>query len=563
MLAPNQTIETTWGTKSKVYLESKGYQYTGIGTPIVIKAEDLTEQATFTVSYICDNEGCEEEFPIAVRSMYRMINKHGTVYCKKCSYERISLNKIKKHKELHSSYDEVELYKKIHNGELRQFPDGFVLNMDINQAKNVVNFLIELLIDTKIISSREEAKLFLSQKNFKKYQLQGMVDHFGINKLLNLVFNNEVKQWEMNMVDDGFWQDDENVKEGFYWFMNKLVEDGTIPSLDNLPKMSYAKKLREYKISGILKRFNNSFSKLANFVDPIKFKLWFFNVPLNYYKDEKNIKEMMDWFIQKLLEDKVITDENDLPKVATRELFKKYKLDSMLTHRFKTSPFYAIDYLYPGRWNRWEYRHVPNDFWNDPNNLRESLIWFVEQIIKDGLISEVSEITSLNISKSLKKYKLATLDNKYDIPFMLSMIYGKDINYVNYSNRISEIDNTKLDSIEEKQIHDLLLKNFDSVIKPSQGDRFQFVNSKCDEMYVPDWIINNDTIVEYFGLFMDESTREYQKRYTDKAKRKIEFFNKNKDYKFIALFPEDLEDNMEGLIKKLMNHGLNCRLINS
>lgn len=39
--------------------------------------------------------------------------------------------------------------------------------------------------------------------------------------------------------------------------------------------------------------------------------------------------------------------------------------------------------------------------------------------------------------------------------------------------------------------------------------------------------------------------------YNKKTERKIDFFNSLKDYIFIAIFPQDLKNNFEGLKNKL------------
>ncbi|WP_137743243.1 hypothetical protein [Robertmurraya siralis] len=555
VMIPNQIVEVTWGSKNKKWFEEKGYLYNGIGQKFKVRAEDLMLNSSVRVEYECDKGECKNKFIKRYHDINVTLEKSNRILCKDCSYQERSQNTINKHKVNQSNYNEVELFDKILNKENNRFPDGFVQNITINQAKNIVLHLIEYLIKNNYIKNMNEAKCFLTQKNFVKFHIGSIADRFGINTLLKEVFEGSYEPWEYNMVDDGYWENYEHTKNAFYWFMNKLIEDGTIESIDNLPKISYHKKLREYQISGMVKRFNGSFSELAVFVDPDRFKKWFFNVPKNYYKNDENIKEMMNWFIGKLFEDKVVTQIDDIPLIANRNIFERYKLGSMLAHCFQLSPYNAMNFMYPNRWKRWEFKHVPNDFWNEPSNLRDALIWFIEQLIRDKIISDVSEITNHNINKLLSKYKLTTLVAKYDIPFMLTMIYGKQIKYTSYYKRISDIDDTKLDSIEEKQVHDILLRNFQRVYKPKNRNSSEFKNK--NESYLPDWIINDELIVEYFGLYLEKPETDYMKNYKKKTHRKIKYYNKLKKYNFVPLFPDDLHNNYKGLKSKFKEININ------
>jgi predicted nuclease of restriction endonuclease-like RecB superfamily len=100
-------------------------------------------------------------------------------------------------------------------------------------------------------------------------------------------------------------------------------------------------------------------------------------------------------------------------------------------------------------------------------------------------------------------------------------------------------DGQLCDSKEELAIHNFLVQTIVSakVIRESQ----RFVNNRYDEVYIPDWVIyQNDGkfIIEYFGLY---GANRY-KTYTEKAHRKIEFFQQLKDYEFIPIMPDDFRE---------------------
>lgn len=106
----------------------------------------------------------------------------------------------------------------------------------------------------------------------------------------------------------------------------------------------------------------------------------------------------------------------------------------------------------------------------------------------------------------------------------------------------------EFDSDKEMYIHQLLTDNFKSVIyNQKHNDR----TIKLDEM-IPDWFIMNEKgvwVVEYFGLYEE---RQYGKssrvtNYIDKTKRKIERYKEMEGYRFIFLYPNDVDDNFKGV----------------
>lgn len=59
MLKENQVIETKWNSTTKKYYEEKGYEYTGMFTPLIVRVEDLPVHSHSKVIVICDYCGKE------------------------------------------------------------------------------------------------------------------------------------------------------------------------------------------------------------------------------------------------------------------------------------------------------------------------------------------------------------------------------------------------------------------------------------------------------------------------------------------------------------------------
>jgi hypothetical protein len=67
-----------------------------------------------------------------------------------------------------------------------------------------------------------------------------------------------------------------------------------------------------------------------------------------------------------------------------------------------------------------------------------------------------------------------------------------------------------------------------------------------------DWLINDEIVVEYFGMPEKE---EYQERMLEKIE-----LCQDHDIKLIALFPEDLKRNYEGLVQKFKDFGIDIKI---
>lgn len=77
-------VEITWNSKTKQYYIDKGYIFTKIKDPFIVKIEDLTKKSTYTVEVECDNINCNKTSKIPYH-MYSNNNYDNKYYCKRCS----------------------------------------------------------------------------------------------------------------------------------------------------------------------------------------------------------------------------------------------------------------------------------------------------------------------------------------------------------------------------------------------------------------------------------------------------------------------------------------------
>ncbi|MEW5569588.1 hypothetical protein [Rossellomorea marisflavi] len=545
-IVEDQLVEVKWATRNKKWYIARGYEYKGIGHAFMVKVIDLQRLSNNKIKCKCDDDQCGSLFETTVRKYYERLDIGIGCYCGQCRYRQKADFKKEKLKSLNWDYEKV--FNDLLKGEINKLPEGFVSYMDRTTAVKLLKLQIENLIKNSVIFE-EDLPTNLTQELLEEYKMSTIINKFGLTSLLNDLYKSKLMPWEIGMVEDGYWDNDENVKNATYWFIDKLIERKIITSLDNLPKISYRKYLIEYNMSSLLKKFNTSFYKLMMFVYPGRFNRWDFIVTGDYYSNQNNIDEMLNWFINKIKEDGYIKSLDDIPNVVTNQLFGNYRLSYLLTKCFNSSSFEAMDYLFPNKWRRWEFNLVPANFWDNGNNLRDAVTWVVDKSVSEGLISNISDLNSIDVTSIFKKNKLSTLLNKYDINFILSLIYGDAYTHFSKINAISDVDGTSLDSYEEKLIHDSLTKRY-SVVKPSKKCR-DFMNIEFKEYYVPDWIIEDKVIVEYFGLYSPSSKESYIRKYNEKMKRKNEFFSSLVNYEYIAIYPSDVKSGLDEILSTI------------
>ena len=184
----------------------------------------------------------------------------------------------------------------------------------------------------------------------------------------------------------------------------------------------------------------------------------------------------------------------------------------------------------------WEFKILdcPNGYWNNKNNMYHCIRENIKELFTNKTIDNYSDI-----------FKIPTqiLCNHFHSSISIfdeGSIKQNIINYLTYIKAEYSIDkyydNTLFDSFEEIEVYKHIKKIYPNINK---NKTIKFYNKKCDEGYVPDFIIG-DIVIEYFGMYKTNSNNRIYKEYLKKTERKIKFFNDIIEYKFVAIFPEDL-----------------------
>lgn len=109
--------------------------------------------------------------------------------------------------------------------------------------------------------------------------------------------------------------------------------------------------LKQYKLEGIMKRFNGSPYNILNHVYPNEFKPWeLSNAPVNTWTIDTAI-EATKW----LFEEKLNWNEEEIKLYATRRCFISNGLAGLM--KCYTSVYELLELAYPGKYKEEELRH--------------------------------------------------------------------------------------------------------------------------------------------------------------------------------------------------------------
>lgn len=138
---------------------------------------------------------------------------------------------------------------------------------------------------------------------------------------------------------------------------------------------------------------------------------------------------------------------------------------------------------------------------------------------------------------------------------------GLDVNITCFGrqNLCTSINGDVCLSLAEKEITDILIENKIRYVKERLYKKISPSIPQASRMRC-DWFVNNNIIVEYFGLFKETlSDNKILNEYHYKTKEKIEICREN-NIPLIALYPSDLEDNYRGMIEKFSDYNIKINI---
>ena len=235
------------------------------------------------------------------------------------------------------NYDELsvyEVYEALREGEIKCFPNGY---LDEDVSRDLLRYV--MLEEDKLTRSQICSTNFLEYT--KKKKLRTVLKRFNtLHELVSFCFPElKIKPWELKKVEDGFWKDKNNRLKALLWLVNKEQID--LEDLNQIKRIN-AQLLHKYFGSRILKYSNNSLFELLDLYYEGKYKEWEIINKMGTWTDEKII-EAMHWMI----DEKLKWTREDVCNNISIEVFKKFGLESMLSHRCRHCILIALKLAYP------------------------------------------------------------------------------------------------------------------------------------------------------------------------------------------------------------------------
>lgn len=223
------------------------------------------------------------------------------------------------------------------------------------------------------------------------------------------------------------------------------------------------------------------------------------------------------------------------------------KLKTLVKRNF-VNYYYFMCFCFPlYNLQEWEFKNldVSPDFWENKENRFNCIETNLKKLIDKGLLENEVEVLSLPI-EVLREYFHGTLLYKFKKQAFNEFLTEKGFKYD--EEEFKFLDGYQFDSHEELYLYKFIKNLGISISKPSMRDKI--FNPKYDESYIPDFIINEDIYVEYYGLWKENGI-EKSKGYRDKTIRKNDFYENN-NYKFLAIYPKDLKLSSNDLKNKIL-----------
>jgi len=240
----------------------------------------------------------------------------------------------------------------------------------------------------------------LAQNNTKERKTNLAED--DVKKLIKFKLEKKIAQ-----LPYGFWRC-ERGKEHSRIAIKYLIEEHLNLNLSDIPKKVSAKTFHEAGLFRILVEFfDSSYYKAIDYTYPGLFQPWHFPKGMTGIWDGEKGKERSFEAIAFIIADLKLMDE-EIPKKITYQVFKDFGLGGMLQTLYNSSPYQAINALYPTKYKPWEFS-VKN-YWKrqEITIAQESVKWLVEtklKISKNELIQvRRKHFLQYNLGQMLKQF---------------------------------------------------------------------------------------------------------------------------------------------------------------
>jgi len=219
----------------------------------------------------------------------------------------------------------------------------------------------------------------------KKGERQRTIDltEEEVRRLIKLKLEKKIAQ-----LPYGFWRC-ERGEEHAKIAIKYLIEEHLNLEIKDIPKKISGKTFHETGLFRILVEFyDSSYFKAIDSVYPGQFKPWEFSKGMTGIWDGSIGRKRALKAIEFIIRDLNLSEE-EIPKRITYQTFIDYGLGGMLQTLFNSSPYLAINALFPDKYKPWEFS--VKKFWQKASlqTAREATKWLIEE--KLGLKKEETD----------------------------------------------------------------------------------------------------------------------------------------------------------------------------
>ena len=232
----------------------------------------------------------------------------------------------------------LEVYSLVVSGDLKKFPNGYI-------TKESMKEILRQVILEKLHMSREEICHTISYPYLRKYKLGGTRRAFNssIFSLITYCFPEfDINYWELNKVENGFWEKEENRKDFMTWLAEK--EGICLDSIPDLTKID-AKLIQKYGGSKAIK-YGGGVYELIKLVAEVDVKEWQV-IKMPVWTEEK-VRNAVKWLVEERLK---WTKEQVVDGISAT-VFYDNDLGGMLKRYCNHSPLRALQIAYPGEYTK-------------------------------------------------------------------------------------------------------------------------------------------------------------------------------------------------------------------
>ena len=402
-----------------------------------------------------------------------------------------------------------------------------------------------------------------SEDDFYNNYCNNMLEEFGIYnfkifdfaKLLYPDYLNHPFLFKKAFCPNGYWDNADNRFLAIDYMVENMISNKIITSIDDVTKLT-AEDFQNNNLGGLLTE-RLMYDILSEYLLTKTGKQYneceFHAVTNGYWKDIENVKKSIKW----MLEEQEHWDGVDIEWIKDNfgiNMIKKYGLSGMLSslHTFNTSvplnDLLIIVYpdldIFP-----WEFNMVSKDYWASRENSDIALKQLIEKRLHLSILDIPKYISRTYFQFNYQKFMLPLLRfYEGNIFKWIDSIYPNQFTCRDFGY-IECLDGTIVKSLAEQIIHNHLTTKYNNVNYLNNQKENEGIYG--DTKYIPDWIIENNIVIEYLGLYKENKTDidKYDK-YNLKTKEKLQM-GEDSELIFVFLYEQDLKNNLQGLKEKI------------